>query len=103
MSWTTTTPFRMPISLGKACTVAPSIAFAPPGSGIGRLGRIGPVTAVSIHIPDWWSDATPSLPVTSADGTRKVWSHGAYSVVTRDRGDGNAQLFLRDSTSREWP
>ena len=82
---------------------APAVAFADPGAGTGKAGEIGAITSVAMHSPDWWAGTAPSLPVTSADGSRKVWRHASYSVVARSNDAGTATLFLRDSASREWP
>ena len=41
--------------------------------------------------------------MSSADGGRDVWRHGSYEVVVRyDSLNGQGELALRDSTSREW-
>jgi hypothetical protein len=82
----------------------PAIAYALSGRGEGNEGHLLELPPIEIGEPAWWLDAAPSLPVSSADGTRAVWSHGQYDVVARQDSSSNAaRLLLRDSTSREWP
>ncbi|MEO7457085.1 MAG: hypothetical protein ABIY52_12555 [Gemmatimonadaceae bacterium] len=80
----------------------PAIAYAIPGAGHGDAGRMVPVDPVAIAEPAWWKDVSSTLPTSSADGSRDVWRHGAYSVVVRYDSTGDAMLSLRDSTSREY-
>jgi hypothetical protein len=82
---------------------APAVAYAIPGAGGGDAGHLLSLAPIPIGEPPWWSEAAPTLPVSSADGGRDVWRHGAYEVVVRyDPVDGAGQLAIRDSTSREW-
>jgi hypothetical protein len=82
----------------------PAVAYALSGRGEGDEGHLLELPPIVIGEPTWWLDAAPSLPVTSADERRQVWRHGRYEVVARqDSSTSAARLFLRDSTSREWP
>ena len=82
---------------------APAIAYALPGAGGGDAGHLLALAPILIGEPAWWSEAAATLPVSSADGGRDVWRHGAYEVVVRyDSLNGAGQLSIRDSTSREW-
>jgi hypothetical protein len=82
---------------------APAVAYAVPGAGGGDAGHLLALAPIPIGEPAWWTEAAATLPVSSADGGRDVWRHGAYEVVVRyDSMSGAAQLSLRDSTSREW-
>ncbi|MEO8620289.1 MAG: hypothetical protein ABI625_04420 [bacterium] len=80
----------------------PAIAYALPGSGEGDAGHVLPLDPISFAQPAWWQDVESSLPMSSSDGSREVWRHGAYSVVVRYDASGDARLSMRDSTSREW-
>ncbi len=80
----------------------PAIAWAIPGEGHGDAGNMLPVDPVPFAEPAWWRDVEPTLPTSSADGSRDVWRHNGYSVVIRYDSAGGATLSLRDSTSREW-
>jgi hypothetical protein len=81
----------------------PAVAYALPGAGDGDAGHLLALEPIPIGEPVWWPDAANGLPVSSADGGRDVWRHDAYEVVVRyDSLSGAGQLFLRDSTSREW-
>ena len=82
----------------------PAIAYALSGRGEGDEGHLLELPPIEIGEPAWWTNAVPSMPVTSTDGTRQVWRHGRYEVVARqDSSTNSARLLLRDSTSREWP
>jgi hypothetical protein len=82
----------------------PAIAYALSGSGEGDEGHLLELPPIEIGEPAWWIAAAPSLPIASVDGTRQIWPHGRYEVVTRrDSSASAARLLLRDSTSREWP
>jgi hypothetical protein len=82
----------------------PAVAYALSGRGEGDEGHLLELPPIEIGEPAWWLDAVPSLPVSSADGSRQVWNHGRYEVVARQDSSSNAaRLLLRDSTSREWP
>jgi hypothetical protein len=82
---------------------APAVAYAVPGAGDGDAGHLLALAPIPIGEPAWWSEAAPTLPISSADGGRDVWHHGSYEVVVRyDSVDGAGQLTIRDSTSREW-
>lgn len=82
----------------------PAVAYALSGRGEGDEGHLLELPPIVIGEPNWWLDAAPSLPVSSVDGRRQVWRHGRYEVVARqDSSTSAARLFLRDSTSREWP
>jgi hypothetical protein len=82
---------------------APAVAYAIPGAGGGDAGHLLSLAPIPIGEPAWWSEAASTLPVSSADGLRDVWRHGAYEVVVRyDSLDETGQLAIRDSTSREW-
>ncbi|MEP6999840.1 MAG: hypothetical protein ABI969_05145 [bacterium] len=81
----------------------PAIAYALPGSGEGDAGHVLPLFPITFAQPAWWQDVESSLPMSSSDGLREVWRHGAYSVVVRYDASGDARLSMRDSTSREWP
>jgi hypothetical protein len=82
---------------------APAVAYAIPGAGGGDAGHLLSLAPIPIGEPAWWTEAASTLPVSSADGGRDVWRHGAYEVVVRyDSLDGSGQLAIRDSTSREW-
>lgn len=81
----------------------PAIAYALPGSGEGDAGHVLSLDPIGFAQPAWWRDVASSLPMTSSDGSREVWRHGAYSVVVRYDSAGDARLSIRDSTSREWP
>jgi hypothetical protein len=82
----------------------PAVAYALSGRGEGDGGHLLERPPIEIGEPAWWLDAVPSLPVSSADGSRQVWNHGRYEVVARQDSSSNAaRLLLRDSTSREWP
>jgi hypothetical protein len=82
----------------------PAVAYALSGRGEGDEGHLLELPPIAIGEPLWWANAVSSLPVSSADGTRHVWRHGRYEVVTRQDSSSNvARLLLRDSTSREWP
>jgi len=81
----------------------PAVAYALSGQGAGEEGHLLALPPIPLGEPDWWTAAASSLPVSSADGTRDVWRHGRYDVVTRnDSGGRSARIVLRDSTSREW-
>jgi hypothetical protein len=82
---------------------APAVAFALPGAGEGDAGHMLPLPPLAFTEPLWWNDAVASLPITSSDGGRDIWHHGAYTVVIRYDSSGTARLAIRDSTSREWP
>jgi hypothetical protein len=82
---------------------APAVAYALPGAGGGDAGHLLALAPILIGEPAWWSEAAATLPVSSADGGRDVWRHGAYEVVVRyDSLNGAGELSIRDSTSREW-
>jgi hypothetical protein len=82
----------------------PAVAYALSGRGEGDEGHLLELPPIEIGEPAWWVDAAPSLPVSSADGSRQVWRQGRYEVVVRQDSSTNAaRLLLRDSTSREWP
>ncbi|HEU4721395.1 MAG TPA: hypothetical protein VFS59_08530 [Gemmatimonadaceae bacterium] len=82
----------------------PAVAYALSGRGEGDEGHLLELPPIHIGEPGWWTEALPSLPVASADGTRHVWRHGRYEVVARQDSSARvARLLLRDSTSREWP
>jgi hypothetical protein len=82
----------------------PAVAYALSGRGEGDEGHLLELPPIEIGEPAWWADAAPSLPVSSADGSRQVWRHGRYEVVARQDSSTNAaRLLLRDDTSREWP
>jgi hypothetical protein len=82
---------------------APAVAYAVPGAGGGDAGHLLALAPIPIGEPSWWTEASTTLPVSSADGRRDVWRHGSYEVVVRyDPLDGAGQLAVRDSTSREW-
>ena len=81
----------------------PAVAYALSGRGEGDEGHLLELQPIEIGEPAWWVAAAPSLPVSSADGSRQVWRHGRYEVVARQDSSTNAsRLLLRDSTSREW-
>ena len=82
----------------------PAVAYALSGRGEGDEGHLLELPPIGIGEPAWWVAAAPSLPITSSDGSRQVWRHGAYEIVARaDSSSNAARLLLRDSTSREWP
>lgn len=82
---------------------APAVSFALPGEGDGDAGHLLALAPIPIGEPPWWPAAAPSLPITSVDGLRDVWRHGRYEVVVHyDPDGGDAELALRDSTSREF-
>jgi len=82
----------------------PAVAYALSGRGTGDEGHLLELPPIAIGEPAWWSEAVPTLPVPSADGSRQVWRHGRYEVVARqDSSASVSRLLLRDSTSREWP
>ena len=82
----------------------PAVAYALSGRGTGDEGHLLELPPIAIGEPAWWSEAAPSLPIPSADGSRQVWRHSRYEVVARqDSSASVARLLLRDSTSREWP
>jgi hypothetical protein len=82
----------------------PAVAYALSGRGAGDEGHLLELPPISLGEPAWWREAVPALPVPSADGSRQVWRHGRYEVVTRaDSSASVARVLLRDSTSREWP
>lgn len=81
----------------------PAIAYALPGSGEGDAGHLLSLAPIGFAQPAWWHDVVATLPQGSADGSRQVWRHAAYSVVVRYDASGSAHLSVRDSTSREWP
>jgi hypothetical protein len=82
----------------------PAVAYALSGRGEGDEGHLLELPPIEIGEPAWWVAAAPSLPISSADGSRQVWRHGGYEVVARgDSSTNAARLLLRDSTSREWP
>ena len=82
----------------------PAVAYALSGRGEGNEGHLLELPPIELGEPAWWLEAAPSLPVSSADGSRQVWHHGRYEVVARQDSSSNAaRLLLRDSTSREWP
>ncbi len=81
---------------------APAVSFALEGEGVGEAGRVLALEPIAIGDPSWWRMASSSLPVTSASGDREVWRHTAYDVVARYRADGDQDIVVRDSTSREW-
>jgi hypothetical protein len=82
----------------------PAVAYALSGRGEGDEGHLLELPPIPIGEPGWWTEALPSLPVSSADGTRDVWRHGRYEVVARQDSSARvARLLLRDSTSREFP
>ena len=81
----------------------PAIAYALPGAGTDDAMHVLSLDPIGFARPAWWNDVAPSLPMQSADGSRQVWRHAAYSVVVRYDDAGEARLSLRDSTSREWP
>lgn len=82
---------------------APAIAYALPGAGDGDAGHLLPLSPIAFAEPAWWHAVVPGLPVSSADGTRDVWRHGALQVLARYDSVGDAgTLILRDSTAREW-
>jgi hypothetical protein len=80
----------------------PAIAYFLPGAGEGDAGHMLPLAPIRFAEPAWWGDVATSLPISSSDGARDVWRHGAYSVVVRYDSLGGARLAIRDSTSREW-
>lgn len=81
----------------------PAVEYALSGSGGGEVGQLLELPPIPIGEPNWWRDAAPTLPVSSADRSRDVWRRGRYEVVARhDPGSTMARLLLRDSTSREW-
>jgi len=82
---------------------APAVAYALPGAGGGDAGHLLALEPIPIGEPAWWTEAAATLPVSSVDGGRDVWRHGSYEVVVRyDSMNGEGELALRDSTSREW-
>ncbi len=81
----------------------PAVEYALPGSGEGDAGHALPLAPIRFGEPIWWRDVAPSLPTSSADGSRDVWLRGRYAVVVRYDTNGDARLAIRDSTSREWP
>jgi hypothetical protein len=82
---------------------APAVAYAIPGAGGGDAGHLLALAPIPIGEPAWWSEAAATLPISSVDGGRDVWRHGAYEVVVRyDSLSGAGELSIRDSTSREW-
>ena len=82
----------------------PAVAYALSGRGAGDEGHLLALPPIPIGEPAWWTEAVPSLPVSSAEGSRHVWRHDRYEVVARQDSSGSvARLLLRDSTSREWP
>jgi len=82
----------------------PAVAYALSGRGAGDEGHLLELPPIAIGEPAWWSEAVPTLPVGSADGSRQVWRHGRYEVVARqDSSASVSRLLIRDSTSREWP
>lgn len=82
---------------------APAVAYAVPGAGGGDAGHLLALAPIPIGEPAWWTEAAPSLPISSADGARDVWHHADYEVVVRyDQSSGTGGVSLRDSTSREW-
>ena len=81
----------------------PAIAYALPGAGEGDAGNVLSLQPIGFVQPAWWRDVASSLPMTSSNGRREVWHHGAYSVVVRYDSAGDAHLSIRDRTSREWP
>jgi hypothetical protein len=83
---------------------APAVSYALAGTGAGEAGHLLELPPIPIGEPAWWADVAATLPIGSADGARDVWRHGRYDVVVRyDSSASVARLFLRDSTSREWP
>ena len=81
----------------------PAIAYALPGAGTDDAMHVLSLDPIGFARPSWWGEVASSLPMQSADGSREVWHHAAYSVVVRYDGAGDAHMSLRDSTSREWP
>lgn len=81
----------------------PAIAYALPSAGTDDATHVLSLAPIGFARPAWWTDVASSLPMQSADGSREVWRHAAYSVVVRYDDSGDAHLSLRDSTSREWP
>jgi hypothetical protein len=82
---------------------APAVAYALPGAGSGDAGHLLALAPIPIGEPEWWGEASKSLPVGSVDGTRQVWRPGRYEVLVRyDPLSSGGRLSLRDSTSREW-
>ena len=81
----------------------PAIAYALPGTGTDEAMHVFSLDPIGFARPAWWNEVAASLPMASADGSRQVWRHGAFSVVVRYDDAGEARLSLRDSTSREWP
>ena len=81
---------------------APAVAYALPGAGLGDAGHLRPLAPVPIRAPVWWHDVAASMPTPFAEGSRQVWRHDGYAVVVRYDSTGDANLSLRDSTSREW-
>ncbi|HEX7979744.1 MAG TPA: hypothetical protein VF461_14150, partial [Gemmatimonadaceae bacterium] len=82
----------------------PAVSYALAGTGSGEAGHLLELPPIRIGEPAWWTEVAPTLPVGSASGNRDVWRHGRYEVVVRyDSSADFARLFLRDSTSREWP
>ncbi|MEO6526787.1 MAG: hypothetical protein ABIP93_09205 [Gemmatimonadaceae bacterium] len=81
----------------------PAVAYALSGQGAGEAGHLLALPPIPIGEPAWWRDAVATLPISSSDGMRDVWSNARYDVVVRyDSSGGGARLVLRDSTSREW-
>lgn len=82
----------------------PAVAYALSGTGSGEEGHLLELPPISIGEPVWWRDVAASTPISSTDGARDVWRHGASEVVVRyDTSASAARLVLRDSNSREWP
>jgi hypothetical protein len=81
----------------------PAVAYALSGQGAGEAGNLLALPPIPIGEPAWWREAAATLPISSSDGLRDVWSNPRYDVVVRyDSAGGAARLVLRDSTSREW-
>lgn len=81
----------------------PAVAYALPGAGDGNAGHVLALAPIPIGEPEWWTDASNGLPVSSASGMRDVWRHRGYEVVVHyDSLSGAGRLAIRDSTSREW-
>src|SRR5262249_48295827 len=82
---------------------SPTVTFAVPGRGPGRVGDGIALEPVVGSAAPWWTDIRDGRPATDADGTDR-WGHPGYTVIARYDSAGEvATVSLTDSTHREWP
>ncbi len=82
---------------------APELEFVAPGHGSLAGGLILPLPPIALPPPPWWNEVERTLPV-HVDSAGERWTDRRLQIVARlsESGDG-AQLFLVDSSGREWP